>query len=107
MDYVIVKNDSGQGRIVINKSVFQAITEITLQDIDTIQFERKGSFSKKNVSVRIDDNLLRIEADVRVKYGASINSTCGLVQSKIYENIAFMTGFKPSEVRVNVIGFEI
>ena len=106
MDYVVLKEDSGQGRIVINKSVFQAIAEITLQDIENISQEA-GKFSKKPVVIRVDDNRLRIETDIRVKYGASVNSTCGLVQSKIYENIAFMTGFKPSEIKVNVIGFDI
>ena len=107
MDYVVLKENSGQGRIVINKSVFQAITEITLQDIENISQEPASTFSRKPVTIRVDDNRLRIETDIRVKYGASVNSTCGLVQSKIYENIAFMTGFKPSEIKVNVIGFEI
>ena len=107
MDYVILKEDSAQGRIAINKSVFQAIAEISLREIENIQPEPAGTFAKKPVSVRIVNNRLKIEADVRVKYGASVNSTCGLVQSKIYENIAFMTGFKPSDVKVNVTGFEI
>ena len=107
MDYVVLKEDSGQGRIVINKSVFQAIAEITLQDIENISLEPASTFSRKPVVIRVDDNRLRVETEVRVKYGAGVNSTCGLIQSKIYENIAFMTGFKPSEIKVNVVGFEI
>ena len=48
-----------------------------------------------------------IETDIHVKYGANINATCEQVQNKIYENILFMTGFKTSEVSVNVTGFEM
>ncbi len=107
MDYVIIKEDSNQGKIAINKSVFQAITEITLGDIENIVTEPAGTFSKKPVIVKVDDNKLKIETDVRIRYGANVNSTCGLVQSKIYENIVFMTGCRPSEVRVNVTGFQI
>ncbi|MBR2760752.1 MAG: Asp23/Gls24 family envelope stress response protein [Solobacterium sp.] len=106
MDYVVLKENNGQGRIVINKSVFQAIADITLKDIENIS-QDPANFAYKPVTIRVDDNRLRIETDIRVKYGASVNSTCGLVQSKIYENIAFMTGFKPSEIKVNVIGFDI
>ena len=40
-------------------------------------------------------------------YGVNVNATCEKVQNRIYENVAFMTGFKPNEVTVNVTGFEI
>ena len=53
------------------------------------------------------ENKLHIYADVKVKYGANVNTTCELVQNKIYENVLFMTGFRASEIAVNVIGFEI
>jgi uncharacterized alkaline shock family protein YloU len=106
MDYVVLKKDAGSGMIAISKSVFEAIAEITMQDIENI-VHTPTSFSKKTLSVHVDDNQLKIEADVRVKYGANVSETCGLVQSKIYENIVFMTGYKPSDVRVNVTGFEI
>jgi uncharacterized alkaline shock family protein YloU len=106
MDYVVLKNDADSGMIAINKSVFQAIAEISMQEIDNIEFQ-PSSFSKRTVSVRIEHNQLKVEADVKVRYGASVNDTCGQIQSKIYENIVFMTGYKPSEVKVNVIGFEI
>ena len=106
MDYVVLKKDAGSGMIAISKSVFEAIAEITMQDIENI-VHTPTSFAKKTLSVHVDDNQLKIEADVRVKYGANVSETCGLVQSKIYENIVFMTGYKPSDVRVNVTGFEI
>ena len=106
MDYVVLQKDTGNGMIAINKSVFQAIAEITLKDIENV-ITQPSSFSKRTVGVKVEDNQLRIEADVHVKYGANVSETCGLVQSKIFENIVFMTGYKPSDVRVNVTGFEI
>ena len=106
MDYVVLKKDAGSGMIAINKSVFQAIAEITMQDIENIEYQ-PSSFTGKAVSVKVDNNQLKLETDVKVKYGANVTETCGLVQSKIYENIVFMTGYKPSEVKVNVTGFEI
>ena len=42
-----------------------------------------------------------------MKYGANVNATAELLQNKIYENILFMTGYKASDVTVNVTGFEI
>lgn len=107
MDYVVLKEDSSSGMIAINKSVFQVITEITLRDIENIVVPSGNSFPKKSVWVKIEDNMLKIEADVRVLYGANVTDACGLAQSKIYENITFMTGYKPADVKVNVVGFEI
>lgn len=103
-DYVVLKDSSEYGRIVINKSVFQSISEISVRDIDNISL--KDTKFNKPVNVWVEKNKLHISADIRVKYGANVNATCGLVQNRIYENIVFMTGFKPSEVSVNVIGFE-
>ncbi len=107
MDYVVLKQDSANGMIAINKSVFQVISEITLQDIENIVIPTNGSFPKKAVNVKIENNQLKIEADVRVTYGANVKDACGLAQSKIFENITFMTGYTPAEVKVNVTGFEI
>jgi|GEM_PF-233001 len=61
----------------------------------------------KPLTVKVDANQLHITADIKVKYGANVAATCELVQNKIYENIVFMTGFKPADVTVNVIDFEI
>lgn len=107
VDYVILnKENTENGIIAINKSVFKSIAEITIDDIDHAERAEKSSFSKAVVA-KISDNRLTIEADIHVKYGANINATCEQVQNKVYENILFMTGFKTSEVSVNVTGFEM
>lgn len=106
-DYVVLSDDAnGNGLIAINKSVFQSVAEISIDDIENAVRIPQTRFNKP-MAVKIEDNKLKIETDIRVKYGANVSQTCELVQNKIYENILFMTGFKASEVTVNVTGFDI
>lgn len=107
-DYVVLNEgaEDEYGMVAMNKSVFQSIAEISIDDIDNAVRIPQTRFNKP-LSVRIDDNKLHITADIRVKYGANVAATCELVQNKIYENVLFMTGFRPADVTVNVTGFEI
>ena len=83
VDYVILNKDNSEnGIIAINKSVFKSIAEITIDDLDHAERAEKSSFSKA-VIVRIADNKLKIETDIHVKYGANINATCEQVQNTI------------------------
>ena len=104
-DYVVLDDQNTNGMIAVNKSVFKAIAEISIDEIeDAIQIP--NSRFAKPLAIRIEDNHLNVEADVRLKYGANVEQTCELVQNRIYENILFMTGFKANKVTVNVSGFE-
>ena len=106
-DYVILNKDNAEnGLIAINKSVFQSIAEISIDDIDNAVRTEPTKFSRP-VTIRIQDNHLMIDVDIRIRYGANVNATCELVQNKIYENILFMTGYRTSDISVNVSGFEI
>ena len=102
-DYVVLNEKNENGLIAINKTVFKSIAEISIDDIENAIRVPQARFTKP-LTVKVDDNQLHITADIKVKYGAA---TCELVQNKIYENIVFMTGFKPADVTVNVIDFEI
>ncbi len=106
-DYVILNKDNpDNGLIAINKSVFQSIAEISIDDIENAGKSEATRFSRP-VVVKIADNRLMIDADIHIRYGANVNATCELVQNKIYENILFMTGFHVSDISVTVSGFEI
>ena len=105
-DYVILDKKNENGMIAINKSVFESIAEISIGDIENAVAVKETRFSKP-VSVRIDKGELLVTADIKVKYGANVNATAELLQNKIYENILFMTGYKASDVTVNITGFEI
>ena len=104
-DYVILDEKSDNGLIAINKSVFKAIAELSIDEIEDALQVPNTRFTKP-LSIKIEKNRLNIEADIKLKYGANVEQTCELVQNRIYENILFMTGFKPNTVTVNVSGFE-
>lgn len=105
-DYVKLDNDQEYGMIAINKSVFESIAEISIDEIENAVKLKNSRFSHP-ISVRIDKGQLNITAEIKVRYGASVNATAELLQNKIYENIMFMTGYKAADVTVNVEGFEI
>jgi uncharacterized alkaline shock family protein YloU len=105
-DYIVLNTSTDNGMIAINKSVFESIAQISIKDIENASEVLSSAFTKP-VQIKIIKNKLHVLADIKVRYGANVNATCELVQNKIYENILFMTGFKPSEVAVNVVGFEI
>ena len=105
-DYVILNDNSENGLIAINKSVIQAIVEISVDDLENTVRVTETRFNHP-LAVKIEKNKLFVETDIKVKYGANVAATCELLQNKIYENILFMTGFKASDVTVNVIGFDI
>lgn len=105
-DYVVIEKNEENGMIAINKSVFESIANISIDDIENVVAIKQGRFNKP-VTVKIEKGQLYVNVDVKVKYGANVNATAELLQNKIYENILFMTGFKASDVAVNVEGFEI
>lgn len=105
-DYVVIEKNEENGMIAINKSVFESIANISIDDIENVVAIKQGRFNKP-VTVKIEKGQLYVSVDVKVKYGANVNATAELLQNKIYENILFMTGFKASDVAVNVEGFDI
>ena len=105
-DFIVLNEQSGNGMITINKSVFQAIAEISVDDIENAVRQPATTWVKP-IQVRVDENKLNISADIKVKYGANVEATCELVQNKIYENILQMTGFKANDISVHVDGFVI
>ena len=105
-DFVVLDEKNENGMIAINKSVFQSIAEISVDDIENAVRQPETTWGKP-VQVRIEDNKLNITADIKLKYGANVEATCELVQNKIYENVLFMTGYKANDISVHVDGFVI
>lgn len=105
-DYVRYDADGEYGMIAINKSVFEAIASISVDDIENAVRIKNGRIFKA-INVKIEKGNLNITAQIKVKYGANVNATAELLQNKIYENILYMTGYKASDVTVNVEGFEL
>lgn len=107
MDYVVLNENSNYGKIAIHKAVFQSIVQQSLKDIENGSLMEKETFNKKPITVTMNGNELNVEVCLKVKYGASVNATSSMVQNKVYESIALMTGIKPKDITVNVVGFEI
>lgn len=106
-DYIVLNTEaSGNGMISINKSVIYSIAELSIDEIEDARRIVKTRFNKP-LTVKIENNTLSIEADVKLKYQANVNQTCELIQNKIYENVFNMTGYKANSVKVNVVGFDI
>ncbi len=105
IDYVVLNEKSENGLMAINKSVFESIVDISMKDIEDVKVSL-NPFARP-IQIKIEDNKLNVTADVKVKYGVNVSATCEKIQNRIYENISYMTGFKPNEVTVNVTGFEI
>ena len=105
-DYVVIEKDNDNGMIAMNKSVFESIATISIDDVENAVALKQGKLYKP-VTIKIEKGQLFVSADIKVKYGANVNATAELLQNKIYENILFMTGFKPTDVAINVQGFEI
>lgn len=105
-DYIVLKEQEDTGMIAINKSVFESITEISVQEVDGAICIPNTRFSKP-IQIKIVKNKLQVDADIKVRYGSKVNVISEMVQNRIYENIFFMTGYKPSDITVNVIGFDI
>ncbi len=105
MDYVVLNEKSENGLMAVNKSVFESIAKISMQDIEDVKMSVNPFVSP--IQVKIEDNKLNITADVKVTYGVNVSATCEKIQNRIYENVSYMTGFKPNQVTVNVTGFEI
>ncbi len=105
-DYIVINTNTDNGLIAMNKSVFRSIAEISIDEIENA-VRIKNSKLSKPLGVYVEDNKLSITADIKVRYGVNVAATCELLQNKIYENVVFMTGYKPYDVTVNVTGFEI
>ncbi len=105
IDYVVLNEKSENGLMAINKSVFESIVDISMKDIEDVKVSLNPFV--RPIQIKIEDNKLNVTADVKVKYGVNVSATCEKIQNRIYENISYMTGFKPNEVTVNVTGFEI
>ena len=104
-DYVVLNDKGDNGMIAVNKNVFKSIAEMSIDEVENAERISGGRFAK-SVVISLEGDTLKVEAYIKVRYGANVSATCELVQNKIYENLTFMTGIKPADVSVNVIDFK-
>lgn len=104
-EYIALKESNHVGVIALNKSTFQTITKIVIEEDDNLKIAETATPFKYAIACKIQNDQLIISADVKVKYSANVNDVCSKVQGKIFENIEHMTGYKPDIIDVRVVGF--
>lgn len=104
-EYIASKEKNDLGLIALNKSVFQTIAKIVIDEDDKIKLKESSKPFKNAISCRIQDDQLIFEADVKINYLANVNDICNKVQKKIFENIEHMTGIRVDVIDLHVIGF--
>ncbi len=105
-EYIIMKEKCDIGMIALSKSVFDTITEISIDDVESVVKCNQKQFNKP-IQSKIVSNRLQISVDIKMKYGANVSSVCEIFQNKIFQNVYQMTGLKCDDIRINVVGFQI
>lgn len=104
-EYFGVKFENEVGDIHVNRSVFEWITRITVQEVSGAHIV-DSSFKKGISAVLSKNGLLKIEIDVKYNYGLNAERTSRLIQDKVMDAIKQMVDVHPDQVDVNVLGFQ-
>ena len=104
-EYFGIKFENEVGDIHVNRSVFEWIARITVQEIEGVHII-DSSFKKGINAVLSKNGLLKIDVDVKYNYGMNAERTSRLIQDKIMDGIKQMVDVHPDQVDVSVLGFQ-
>lgn len=105
MEYIVIPTiNRNIGLIAISKHVLEAITRYTIEE-EKVWYLGPSTPFHQAVTCKVVDNKLSIVLDIKLKYGANVNSSCELIQNKIQQMIAQMTDITCDDIRINVVGF--
>ena len=91
--------------IALSTSAFSTIAKIVVEEDENLKLAKPSSPLKYPLNCKIVDDQLILSVDVKVKYNVNVQDVCSKVQSKIFENIEHMTGYKPDVIDIRVSGF--
>ena len=98
-EFLEIKDENEQ-KIGLNVSVFESLVADIIESDTYVELsERKG------LKCTIEDNELRISANIRVKTGHNVISTAEVLQEKIFERIYQMTDIRCKAIDLNISGF--
>lgn len=100
-EYINLTESNDHGVLALNSSVFNQIAEISIGRVQHCYPAKEN----KSVVVKINQDKLVVNVDVRLARGINIQHTCEQLQNKIYTNIFHTTEVKASEINIKVVGF--
>lgn len=110
-------NEDGDGFIRISDDVVSNIAGLAATEVDgvsrltgNVPGDRMAKRGKKGISKGInvvyEDNHIRIDVSIVVKFGFNIVDVSGAVQEKVKQALQTMTGLTPAVVNVRVSGID-
>ena len=89
------------GKIEVSNKAINDIADLALDSIDEVYPYKK----ENNCVCSFKDDELRVTVLIKVKQGCDVVKKCNLLQSKIKEAIAGMTGIECKSVDIDIQGF--
>ncbi len=105
-EYLLLEEGNEIGKISLSKTVFELISDITVEELENIEKAPSGKFSQ-SIHCKIEKNQLSVAVNVKVKYGANVNAECERLQHRIHQNILQMTNIDCNKIHITVSGFDI
>lgn len=104
-EYIAVKQKNDLGLVALSKSVFETITQIVIDEDETLVLNDPVNPFKDSLNCKIQNDQLILTMDVKIKHNVNVKDACAKLQNKIYENITHMTDYTPDVIDVRVVGF--
>lgn len=104
-EYIAVKDTQDLGLVALSKTVFETITQIAVEDSESLVLNDKTNPFKGAISCKIQNDQLVIKVKVKVNFDANVRSVCTSLQNRIYENISHMTDYTTDVIDIKVVGF--
>ena len=106
------------GSIRISEEVVETIASVAVSEIEGVCSVGTGivdgiarRLSKKTflngIKASVDDEVVNVDINIVVKYGARIPEVAWNVQDAVKREIELMTGLKAEKVNVRVVGIDI
>lgn len=111
------ENTKINGNVKISDDVIATIANIAVSEIDGVvkkyaNPESKNILGKKNISkgvrvTKINDDVISLEIDIVVLYGAKLVEVAWNVQDNVKNHVESMTGLSVQKVNVHIVNVEI
>lgn len=102
-EYLAMKNKE-KGLIAINTTVFETIAKICVEEEKNVTLS-DVSYFKNAINCKMENDKLVLDLSVKVDYNANVNEVCSKLQTRIYDNVKFMTDCVADTITINVKGF--